>query len=135
MHEQLRDVPDSALAFPPPSLEDVASYFCTGGTTGMPKIAIRTHHRTEVANASQVAAMFGNGGLPGPLFCGLPLFHLNAQMLPTIFLNRWTDCEGRPSLGSRACKWTIEHPASIAPTAASSISFAVIGRCGDIDGV
>jgi acyl-CoA synthetase (AMP-forming)/AMP-acid ligase II len=79
LHEQLRDVPESALAFPAPGLEDVASYFCTGGTTGTPKIAVRTH-RTEVANASQLAAMFGNGGLPGPIFCGLPLFHVNAQI-------------------------------------------------------
>ncbi|MGZ5268975.1 MAG: acyl-CoA synthetase [Ramlibacter sp.] len=79
LHQQLCDVPDSALAFAPPGLDDVASYFCTGGTTGMPKIAVRTH-RTETANALQLAAMFGRGGLPGPLFCGLPLFHVNAQI-------------------------------------------------------
>lgn len=79
LHEELRDVPDGGLEFPAPGLDDIASYFCTGGTTGTPKIAIRTH-RTEVANASQLAAMFGNGGLPGPIFCGLPLFHVNAQI-------------------------------------------------------
>lgn len=79
LHEALRDVADSALEFPAPGLDDVASCFCTGGTTGTPKIAIRTH-RTEVANALQLAAMFGNAGLPGPIFCGLPLFHVNAQI-------------------------------------------------------
>ena len=42
---------------------------------------------------------------------------------------------GRPSTGSRACRWTIAAPASAAPIAASAISFGVIGRCGDIDGV
>lgn len=79
LHEQLRTVPSDRLEFEPPSLDDVASFFCTGGTTGLPKIAVRTH-RTEVSNAMQVAAMFGSRHLPGPLFCGLPLFHVNAQI-------------------------------------------------------
>ena len=45
------------------------------------------------------------------------------------------DWSGRPSFGSRACRCTIAAPASAAPIAASAISLAVIGRCGDIDGV
>src|SRR5690349_23760414 len=45
------------------------------------------------------------------------------------------DWSGRPSLGSRACKCTTAAPASAAPIAASAISLAVTGRCGDIDGV
>src|ERR1700687_4693878 len=44
-------------------------------------------------------------------------------------------CVGRPSTGSRACRGTIAAPASAAATAASAISFGVIGRYGDIDGV
>ena len=72
-------MPDDRLEFDAPALNDVASYFCTGGTTGMPKIAVRTH-RTEVANAIQVGAMFGELGAEQPLFCGLPLFHVNAQI-------------------------------------------------------
>ena len=56
-------------------------------------------------------------------------------MLPTNSLNRSTCCEGRPSFGSRACRCTIAAPASMAPTAASSISSAVTGRCGDMLGV
>ncbi len=32
-----------ALGFEPPAPGDVSSYFCTGGTTGSPKIARRTH--------------------------------------------------------------------------------------------
>ncbi|WP_157731134.1 acyl-CoA synthetase [Variovorax sp. HW608] len=79
LHEQLHGVPADSLEFEPPCLDDVASLFCTGGTTGLPKIAVRTH-RTEVANALQIAAMFGSRPLPGPLFCGLPLFHVNAQI-------------------------------------------------------
>lgn len=79
-HAELSKAPAAKLAFEPPALGDIASYFCTGGTTGTPKIAVRTH-RTEVANAVQLAAMFGNlAGEDQPLFCGLPLFHVNAQI-------------------------------------------------------
>ncbi len=80
-HRCLQGQDGTALSFAPPSLDDVASYFCTGGTTGMPKIAVRTH-RTEVANALQLAAV-GASELDGPdatVFCGLPLFHVNAQI-------------------------------------------------------
>ena len=42
---------------------------------------------------------------------------------------------GRPSFGSRACKWRIEAPASAAATPSAAISSGVIGRCGDMVGV
>lgn len=73
--------PAQTLTYPPPSLDDKASYFCTGGTTGLPKIAVRTH-RTEVANAVELAATFGPEiqGAGRAVFCGLPLFHVNAQI-------------------------------------------------------
>lgn len=73
--------PAEALTFSAPSLDDKASYFCTGGTTGLPKIAVRTH-RTEVANALELAATFGAEiqGAGRSVFCGLPLFHVNAQI-------------------------------------------------------
>ena len=45
------------------------------------------------------------------------------------------DWSGLPSLGLRACRWTMAAPASAAPIAASAISSAVIGKCGDIEGV
>src|SRR5215468_8074557 len=45
------------------------------------------------------------------------------------------DWSGRPSCGLRACRCTIAAPASAAPMALSAISWAVTGRCGDIDGV
>src|SRR5215831_11172865 len=45
------------------------------------------------------------------------------------------DWSGLPSLGLRACRCTMAAPAWAAPMAASAISAAVIGRCGDIDGV
>lgn len=81
-HAGLEGQEGDRLVFPLPTLDDVASYFCTGGTTGAPKIAIRTH-RTEVANAIQVARMLGADYLkPCTTFLvGLPLFHVNAQIL------------------------------------------------------
>lgn len=61
--------------------DDYSSFFCTGGTTGLPKIAMRSH-RNEVANAWSVARFLGDGIGPGKnLFCGLPLFHVNGVMV------------------------------------------------------
>lgn len=56
--------------------DDVCSYFHTGGTTGLPKIAAHTH-----LNESFVACMLAELQ-PGPnvVLCGLPLFHVNGAM-------------------------------------------------------
>jgi fatty-acyl-CoA synthase len=60
--------------------DDYSSFFCTGGTTGAPKIAMR-RHRNEVANAWSTAQMLGDGMGPGKnIFCGLPLFHVNGAL-------------------------------------------------------
>ena len=61
--------------------DDVSSYFCTGGTTGLPKIAMR-RHGNEVANAWSAGQFLGESVGPGKtIFCGLPLFHVNAVMV------------------------------------------------------
>jgi len=80
-HSELRWAPNAELEFDSPRGEDAASYFCTGGTTGTPKIAVRMH-RTEVANAMELGATAGAAlASPGTkAFCGLPLFHVNAQI-------------------------------------------------------
>ncbi len=58
-----------------------SSWFCTGGTTGAPKIACRTHG-SEVANATMIGRSLGRHAGPGrTFFCGLPLFHVNAAMI------------------------------------------------------
>jgi fatty-acyl-CoA synthase len=63
------------------SASDPSSWFCTGGTTGLPKLAMRTHGN-EVANAWSVAQMNGDGiGPRKVVFCGLPLFHVNAVLV------------------------------------------------------
>jgi fatty-acyl-CoA synthase len=57
---------------------DIASLFHTGGTTGMPKVAPHTQ-ANEVFLAWSVAATLGME--PGQaVFCGLPLFHVNAPL-------------------------------------------------------
>lgn len=61
--------------------DDLSSFFCTGGTTGTPKIAMRTH-ANEVANAWSVGEYFGNAMNASKVtFCGLPLFHVNAVLV------------------------------------------------------
>jgi fatty-acyl-CoA synthase len=59
---------------------DISSYCCTGGTTGLPKIAVRTHG-AEVFDAWSVAKVLESDGSPRTFFCGLPLFHVNAQLV------------------------------------------------------
>jgi len=61
--------------------DELSSYFCTGGTTGTPKIAMRTHGN-EVANAWSIGQFLGDGIAPGKtIFCGLPLFHVNGVLV------------------------------------------------------
>ncbi|MCP5170332.1 MAG: acyl-CoA synthetase [Hahellaceae bacterium] len=59
-----------------------SSYFCTGGTTGMPKIAVRTHG-SEVFDAWAVQRVFEDSAqtTQRTIFCGLPLFHVNGQLV------------------------------------------------------
>lgn len=61
--------------------ETVSSLFCTGGTTGLPKIGRRTH-RNELANSLSV--QLANGDLLSRdkvILGGLPLFHVNGALV------------------------------------------------------
>lgn len=73
---------DAGLPCPPPRAGDIASYLHTGGTTGTPKLAARTHGN-EVANAWMIAcgSAFDEGGT---LFAALPLFHTNALVVTVL---------------------------------------------------
>jgi fatty-acyl-CoA synthase len=56
---------------------DPCAYFHTGGTTGLPKVAVHTH-----LNETFVACMLGVlEPLPHVVMCGLPLFHVNGAMV------------------------------------------------------
>ncbi|MBV8503321.1 MAG: acyl-CoA synthetase [Paucibacter sp.] len=78
LRRQTKDRLVSGRKFAP---SDVSSYFCTGGTTGAPKIAMRMHGN-EVANAWSTGQLLGDGMGPGRnIFCGLPLFHVNGVLV------------------------------------------------------
>ena len=82
LEERMADAGDGALPGPPPSSSDIASYLHTGGTTGTPKLAARTHSN-EVSNAWMIAC----GDLLDPdsvTFAALPLFHTNALLVTVL---------------------------------------------------
>jgi fatty-acyl-CoA synthase len=60
---------------------DPSSWFATGGTSGLPKLAMRSHGN-EVADAWMVSRALGDTLGPGKVvLCGLPLFHVNAVLV------------------------------------------------------
>jgi fatty-acyl-CoA synthase len=71
--------PRDHLSAAPPAADDLAAFFHTGGTTGIPKLAAHTH-ANEVTDAWMLAA---NGALDqdSVLFGALPLFHVNALVV------------------------------------------------------
>jgi len=58
---------------------EIAAYFHTGGTTGTPKLAQHTHFN-EVSDAFS-ASQFLDLDVDKTMFCGLPLFHVNAVIV------------------------------------------------------
>jgi fatty-acyl-CoA synthase len=73
------DAPADGLPADPPGPSDLASYLHTGGTTGTPKLAARTH-ANEVSNAWMIAGSFPLDE-QGVIFAALPLFHTNALLV------------------------------------------------------
>ncbi|RYP85086.1 acyl-CoA synthetase [Nocardioides guangzhouensis] len=63
----------------PPSGNDLAALFHTGGTTGAPKLAAHTH-ANEVSDAWMIAAI-GVLDTESVAFAALPLFHVNALVV------------------------------------------------------
>ena len=59
--------------------DDTASLFHTGGTTGTPKLA-RHSHRNEIFDAWSLG-QYQNLQAGFVIFCGLPLFHVNAVIV------------------------------------------------------
>jgi fatty-acyl-CoA synthase len=80
--ERMAAADPHAPAFVPPAASDIASYLHTGGTTGMPKLAARTH-ANEVANAWMITCV--DLLTPGStMFAALPLFHTNALLVSVL---------------------------------------------------
>ena len=70
------------LPVEPPAASDVASYLHTGGTTGTPKLAARTHEN-EISNAWMIACNDKMSGDSTGL-AALPLFHTNALIVTVL---------------------------------------------------
>jgi fatty-acyl-CoA synthase len=82
LEERMAQADDGGLPGTPPTSADVASYLHTGGTTGTPKLAARTHGN-EVANAWMIScADILDEDSVG--FAALPLFHTNALLVTTL---------------------------------------------------
>ena len=74
--------PSEGLPFESPTADDIASYLHTGGTTGTPKLAARTH-KNEMSNAWMIAC---NDKMAGDRtgLAALPLFHTNALIVTVL---------------------------------------------------
>ena len=81
--ETIAKYPDDRLTFSRViGPDDIASLYHTGGTTGTPKLAKRTHFN-EVVMAWDIAVMAGfvPGDADNTVMCGLPLFHCNGTIV------------------------------------------------------
>ncbi|HKN19973.1 MAG TPA: acyl-CoA synthetase [Terracidiphilus sp.] len=78
---ELRKERSDALSFEAPKPDAVSSYFCTGGTTGSPKIARRTQFSEAFDAWAMTRFCEGRFGPGKTIFCGLPLFHVNGQLV------------------------------------------------------
>ena len=78
---ELRRENGEELDFEPPGGRDLSSFFCTGGTTGAPKIAKRTHFSESFDCWALTKFFEGRIGSDQTIFCGLPLFHVNGQLV------------------------------------------------------
>jgi fatty-acyl-CoA synthase len=79
LEDRMAEADDAGLAGAPPASSDIASYLHTGGTTGLPKLAARTH-LNEVSNAWMIGAadVLDQDSVT---FAALPLFHTNALLV------------------------------------------------------
>ncbi len=80
-HDLVAAEPGDELLFEAPAADDIAAYFCTGGTTGLPKIACHSQ-RNQVIFAGQLNAVVGGSmlGHGRTVLTALPLFHVNALL-------------------------------------------------------
>jgi fatty-acyl-CoA synthase len=82
LQDRMSDADDRALPGSPPAADQTASYLHTGGTTGTPKLAARTH-ANEVSNAwmGRASNVLDENSV---IFAALPLFHTNALVVTVL---------------------------------------------------
>jgi fatty-acyl-CoA synthase len=82
LQERMAGADGTKLPGSRPAANEVASYLHTGGTTGTPKLAARTH-ANEVSNAWMIRAsnVLDESSV---IFAALPLFHTNALVVTVL---------------------------------------------------
>ena len=82
LDERMATAKGASLPDGPPAASDIASYLHTGGTTGTPKLAARTH-ANEVSNAwmTRASNVLDQDSV---IFAALPLFHTNALLVTVL---------------------------------------------------
>jgi fatty-acyl-CoA synthase len=82
LRDRMAGADGTDLPASPPTANDIASYLHTGGTTGTPKLAARTH-ANEVSNAwmTRASDVLDESSV---IFAALPLFHTNALVVTVL---------------------------------------------------
>ena len=82
LQERMAGADGDKLPVRPPAADDIASYLHTGGTTGTPKLAARSH-ANEVSNAwmARASNVLDENSV---IFAALPLFHTNALVVTVL---------------------------------------------------
>lgn len=117
----------------PPRRTDLAAFFHTGGTTGMPKIAAHTH-ANEVANAWMLAVI-SLLDQDSVIFAALPLFHVNALVVTLLApLLKGQQVVWAGPLGYREPElyrelWTIIENYRITTMSAVPTVYAALAQC------
>lgn len=82
----INKAPSDALIFEAPKPTDISTMLCTGGTTGLPKIALRSH-ASEVFDVWALSRFNPTIAAQGiSVLCGLPLFHSNAILVTGLLI-------------------------------------------------
>lgn len=132
LEDLLAEADADSLPVEPPVAEDVASLLHTGGTTGTPKLAVRTH-ANEVSNAWMVAC---NDEIvdDGTIFAALPLFHTNALIVTVLApLLRgqhvlWAGPLGYRDLPLYGCFWKLVRAYGVAAMSGVPTVYAVLAQ-------
>ena len=126
---------EQAAAFTgePPRTADLAGFFHTGGTTGIPKIAAHTH-ANEVADAWMLAAS-SLLDADSVVFAALPLFHVNAlvvTLLAPLLKSQhviWAGPLGYRDLELYSEFWKITEHYKITAMSAVPTVYAALAQC------
>jgi fatty-acyl-CoA synthase len=110
--------------------DEIASCFHTGGTTGIPKLALHTHFNESLNGSLQAGLAAAEHGLT--FLCGLPMFHVNSPVVTgvtafaranaVVLATRWgyRSPEVRRNFWKIVEAWRVSIP-SVVPTMIASL--------------